>query len=99
MQVLAAPDGWPLWTSDVRPGREHDTACLRTHTEILRLIKTCVADDDLAALVDLGYEGDADTITVPIKKPQGAHAHRRPEGPQPCPRPQTRTRRTRQLTA
>jgi DDE superfamily endonuclease len=29
VQVLAAPDGWPLWTSPVRPGREHDTTALR----------------------------------------------------------------------
>src|SRR5918993_1445476 len=28
VQVIAAPDGWPLWTSPVRPGREHDTAAL-----------------------------------------------------------------------
>jgi hypothetical protein len=26
---LCAPGGWPLWTSDVRPGREHDTTCAR----------------------------------------------------------------------
>jgi hypothetical protein len=25
IQVISAPDGWPLWTSGVRPGREHDT--------------------------------------------------------------------------
>jgi len=26
IQVVSAPDdGWPLWTSDVRPGREHDS--------------------------------------------------------------------------
>ncbi|GAA1469651.1 hypothetical protein GCM10009603_66330 [Nocardiopsis exhalans] len=25
VQVLSTPDGWPLWTSQVRPGREHDT--------------------------------------------------------------------------
>lgn len=31
VQVVAAPDGWPLWTSEVRPGREHDTTCLRIH--------------------------------------------------------------------
>jgi hypothetical protein len=31
VQVIAAPDGWPLWTSPVRPGREHDTTALRTH--------------------------------------------------------------------
>src|SRR5918912_1492391 len=30
VQVIAAPDGWPLWTSPVRPGREHDTAAQRT---------------------------------------------------------------------
>jgi hypothetical protein len=70
VQVITAPDGWPLWTSDVRPGREHDTTCLRTHTEILPAITRWVGDD-LAALGDLGYQGEADTITVPIKKPQG----------------------------
>ncbi len=31
VQVVTAPDGWPLWTSPVRPGREHDTTCARTH--------------------------------------------------------------------
>ena len=35
IQVLTAPDGWPLWTSPVRPGREHDTTCLRTHSGLL----------------------------------------------------------------
>jgi hypothetical protein len=35
VQVIAAPDGWPLWTSDVRPGREHDTAALRADPEVL----------------------------------------------------------------
>jgi putative transposase len=33
--VLTAPDGWPIWTSPVRPGREHDPTCLRTHAELL----------------------------------------------------------------
>jgi hypothetical protein len=31
IRVVSAPDGWPLWTSDVRPGREHDTTCIRQH--------------------------------------------------------------------
>ncbi len=35
VQVITAPDGWPLWTSPVRPGREHDTTALREHGEIL----------------------------------------------------------------
>ena len=35
VQVVTAPDGWPLWTSPVRPGREHDTTCARTHPGLL----------------------------------------------------------------
>ncbi len=31
VQVISAPDGWPLWVSSVRPGREHDTICARAH--------------------------------------------------------------------
>ena len=34
VQFTTAPDGWPLWTSPVRPGREHDTTALRHHDEI-----------------------------------------------------------------
>jgi hypothetical protein len=29
VQVVTAPDGWPLWTSGVRAGREHDITCAR----------------------------------------------------------------------
>jgi DDE superfamily endonuclease len=35
IQVVSVPDGWPIWTSDVRPGREHDTTAARADTEIL----------------------------------------------------------------
>jgi hypothetical protein len=28
VQVVTVPDGWPIWTSDVRPGREHDTTAV-----------------------------------------------------------------------
>jgi hypothetical protein len=70
IQVITAPDGWPLWTSQVRPGREHDTTALRAHAEILPVLATWTAQD-LPVLGDLGYEGEADTITVAIKKPQG----------------------------
>ncbi len=71
VQVITAPDGWPLWTSPVRPGREHDTTALREHGEILPLL-TAWTDDDLRVLGDLGYEGEADTITVAFKKPKNA---------------------------
>jgi DDE superfamily endonuclease len=70
IQVITAPDGWPLWTSDVRPGREHDTTALRAHAEILPLLATWTGEDR-PVLGDLGYEGEADTITVAFKKPAG----------------------------
>jgi DDE superfamily endonuclease len=69
VQVITAPDGRPLWTSPVRPGREHDTTALREHGEILPLL-TAWTDDDLRVLGDLGYEGEAGTITVAFKKPK-----------------------------
>jgi hypothetical protein len=31
VQVITAPDGWPIWVSAVRPGREHDTTSARAH--------------------------------------------------------------------
>jgi hypothetical protein len=68
VQVVTAPDGWPLWTSPVRPGREHDTTAVRTHEEILPLLVKIA--DDLRTLGDLGYEGESDTITVAFKKPK-----------------------------
>jgi hypothetical protein len=69
VQVITVPDGWPIWTSHVRPGREHDTTALRAHTEILPTLVE--AGDDLRALGDLGCEGESDTITVAFKKPKG----------------------------
>jgi hypothetical protein len=70
VQVVTAPDGWPLWTSAVRPGREHDTTALRAHAEILPALATWTADS-LPVLADLGYEGERDTVTVAFKKPKG----------------------------
>ncbi len=69
IQVISAPGGWPLWVSGVRPGHEHDTTALRTHREILPLLATWTADDR-PVLGNLGYEGERDTVTVPVKKPQ-----------------------------
>jgi hypothetical protein len=68
IQVVSTPDGWPIWTSDVRPGREHDTTCLRRHTEMLPALREWTGEG-LPALADLGYEGEHDTFTLPIKKP------------------------------
>ena len=68
VQVNDAADGWPLWTSPVRPGREHDTTALCTHPEALPALAEWT-DAEHAALGDLGYEGERDPLTVPIKTP------------------------------
>jgi hypothetical protein len=70
IQVITAPDGWPLWASPVRPGREHDTTALRGHPEILPALAVWIAENQ-PALGDLGYEGESGTITVAFKKPKG----------------------------
>ena len=71
IQVVSTPDGWPLWTSDVRPGREHDMTAARTDPDLLRLIAEWVSDGQ-ASLADLGYQGEPEIFTVPFKKPKGA---------------------------
>jgi len=70
IQVVSAPDGWPLWTSDVRPGREHDTTAARADPDLLAQIAAWV-DDGQLGLADLGYEGEAEVLRIPIKKPTG----------------------------
>jgi len=70
IQVVSAPDGWPLWTSGVRPGREHDTTAARTDPDLLAQIRAWV-DDGQLGLADLGYEGEADLLRIPIKKSAG----------------------------
>ncbi|RTL61282.1 MAG: transposase family protein [Pseudonocardiaceae bacterium] len=68
VQVVTAPDGWPLWTSPVRPGREHDTTCARTHHELLPALDAW-SDEHRVVLADLGYEGENGRLVCPIKKP------------------------------
>lgn len=71
VQVISAPDGWPIWVSAVQPGREHDLTCARTHglVEALSLATTQTA---LITLIDLGYEGAREMFRMPLKKPKGA---------------------------
>jgi hypothetical protein len=70
IQVITAPDGWPLWTSPVRPGREHDIACARVHDGLLDRLGEW-ADTEHVVLADLGYEGENDRLTCPIKTSPG----------------------------
>jgi hypothetical protein len=67
VQVVSAPDGWPLWTSGVRPGREHDMSAARADPELVGRIADWVGDGALA-LADLGYEGEPDLFRIPFKK-------------------------------
>jgi hypothetical protein len=67
IQVVTAPDGWPIWTSPVRPGREHDTTALRAHAEVRPALAEWT-DETHAVLGDLGYEGEQATLTIPIKR-------------------------------
>src|SRR3954449_496506 len=67
VQVVTAPDGWPLWVSGVRPGREHDTGALRAHAEVLPTLAECT-DEVHAVLGDPGYEGEQAALTIPVKK-------------------------------
>lgn len=69
IQVVSAPDGWPLWTSGVRPGREHDTSAARADPDLLARIADWITDGAVA-LADLGYEGEPETFTIPFKKPK-----------------------------
>jgi hypothetical protein len=69
IQVVSAPDGWPLWTSGVRPGREHNMSAARVDPELLARITDWISDGALA-LADLGYEGEPATFRIPSKKPK-----------------------------
>ena len=72
VQVVTAPDGWPLWTSPVRPGREHDTTCARAHPDVLSALDVWSDDEQRVVLADLGYEGENDRLVCPVKKPSKA---------------------------
>jgi hypothetical protein len=70
VQVIAAPDGWPIWVSPVRPGREHDTTCARYHG-LIDALNRIAAEMGMPTLVDLGYENAGDGFRHPHKKPAG----------------------------
>ncbi|WP_432489437.1 transposase family protein [Kineococcus sp. SYSU DK018] len=66
IQVVTAPDGWPIWVSPVRPGREHDVTCARTHLDLLPALVE-FSDAGHTVLADLGYEGERARLTCPHK--------------------------------
>jgi DDE superfamily endonuclease len=68
IQAVLAPNGFPLWVSEVEPGSVHDITAARAHA-LPALYRA--AADGLPALADPGYEGAGIGILIPIKQPPG----------------------------
>lgn len=64
IQFLAAPDGTPLWVSEVEPGSRHDLACARIHA--LPALYPAAAQG-LATLADVGYLGAGIGVHTPLR--------------------------------
>lgn len=71
IQVLSDPDGFPLWVSEVRPGREHDTTCAKAAAGMLAALEFYDSEYQIPTLTDLGYVGLSTAIRHPHKKPKG----------------------------
>ncbi|GAB2331862.1 IS5-like element IS470 family transposase [Streptomyces variabilis] len=67
VQFLAAPDGAPLWVSDVEPGSTPDITAARIHA-LPALYKA--AADGLPTLADKGYIGAGIGILIPVRRPK-----------------------------
>ncbi|MGY3200281.1 transposase family protein [Streptomyces sp. TE5632] len=68
IQFLSAPDGTPLWISDVEPGSTPDITAARLHV-LPALYKA--AAGGLPTLTDKGYIGAGIGIRVPVRRPEG----------------------------
>ncbi|MGW0137529.1 transposase family protein [Streptomyces calvus] len=60
VQVVAAPDGTPLWFSRALPGRTHDLTAARAHG----VIQACLSRQ-LLVLADRAYQGAGATVRPP----------------------------------
>lgn len=68
IQALSAPNGLPLWVSEVEPGSTHDLTAAREH--VLGALYAAAADG-LPTLTDGGYEGAGTGVHSPTKQPPG----------------------------
>ncbi|GAA5772552.1 IS5 family transposase ISRhosp9 [Streptosporangium roseum] len=68
VQFLSAPNGTPLWVSDVEPGSTPDITAARIHA-LPALYKA--AADGLPPLADKGYIGAGIGILIPVRRPKG----------------------------
>ena len=68
VQAVTAPDGFPLWISEVEPGSVHDITAARAHA-LPALYRA--AATGLPTLADPGYEGAGIGILIPLRQPPG----------------------------
>ncbi|WSV43832.1 transposase family protein [Streptomyces sp. NBC_01077] len=60
LQVIARPDGTPLWLSRAAPGRTHDPTAARAHG----IVQACLTRQILI-LADRAYQGAGATVRTP----------------------------------
>ncbi|UNM13188.1 transposase [Streptomyces formicae] len=60
VQVIASPDGTPLWFSPALPGRTHDLTAARAHG----IVQACLTRQILV-LADRAYQGAGATVRTP----------------------------------
>jgi hypothetical protein len=65
IQVVIAPDGFPLWVSPAEPGSVHDITAARIHA--LSALDRAAAE--LPTLADPGYDGAGIGIHIPVRQP------------------------------
>ncbi|QIS18337.1 transposase family protein [Nocardia terpenica] len=78
IQALCAPDGFPLWVSDVEPGSVHDITAARE--PVLGVLYWAAAHLDLPTLADAGCDGAGIGVHTPVEHPAdggGLHADNR----------------------
>jgi hypothetical protein len=69
IQALSAPNGFPLWVSDVEPGSVHDLTAAREH--VLGALHWAASQLGLPTLADGGYNGAGIGVHTPVKQPAG----------------------------
>ncbi|MFJ9752794.1 transposase family protein, partial [Streptomyces chartreusis] len=82
VQVIARPDGTPLWLSRALPGRAHDLTAARVHG----IVQACLTREILV-LADRAYQGAGATVRTPYY-----HHREQPEHYQQFKRDHTRLR-------
>lgn len=69
IQAVMRPDGFPIWTSPVVAGHDHDITAARD-THVLGALYWAASQLGLPCLADSGYEGAGQGVHTPIKQPR-----------------------------